>query len=113
RPSSCPRGRPPTRSAGRSSPPWRQHITGLPCRSANTIGEKTIFLAPRHEPPLRPDIRRRRPQDPLPGSRERRHRSIAARSTNMSELVLVSHHLCPYVQRAAIALIEKSVPFQR
>ncbi len=31
----------------------------------------------------------------------------------MSELVLVSHHLCPYVQRAAIALIEKSVPFQR
>lgn len=29
------------------------------------------------------------------------------------ELTLVSHHLCPYVQRAAIALAEKAVPFQR
>lgn len=29
------------------------------------------------------------------------------------ELVLVSHHLCPYVQRAAIALTEKEVPFER
>ncbi len=28
-------------------------------------------------------------------------------------LVLVSHHLCPYVQRAAIALAEQAVPFQR
>jgi len=28
-------------------------------------------------------------------------------------IVLVSHHLCPYVQRAAIALVEKSVPFKR
>ncbi len=28
-------------------------------------------------------------------------------------LVLVSHRLCPYVQRAAIALDEKGVPFQR
>ena len=28
-------------------------------------------------------------------------------------LTLVSHHLCPYVQRAAIALFEKSVPFER
>jgi glutathione S-transferase len=28
-------------------------------------------------------------------------------------LTLVSHHLCPYVQRAAIALLEKTVPFQR
>jgi glutathione S-transferase len=28
-------------------------------------------------------------------------------------LTLVSHHLCPYVQRAAIALIEKGVPFER
>ena len=28
-------------------------------------------------------------------------------------LELVSHHLCPYVQRAAIALIEKGVPFTR
>lgn len=28
-------------------------------------------------------------------------------------LALVSHHLCPYVQRAAIALTEKNVPFER
>ncbi len=28
-------------------------------------------------------------------------------------LTLVSHALCPYVQRAAIALIEKGVPFER
>jgi glutathione S-transferase len=28
-------------------------------------------------------------------------------------LRLVSHHLCPYVQRAAIALAEKAVPFER
>lgn len=32
----------------------------------------------------------------------------------MSEpLILVSHHLCPYVQRAAIALREKGVVFER
>ena len=31
----------------------------------------------------------------------------------MTQLTLVSHHLCPYVQRAAIALAEKSVPFER
>jgi glutathione S-transferase len=31
----------------------------------------------------------------------------------MSSLALVSHHLCPYVQRAAIALSEKGVPFER
>lgn len=30
-----------------------------------------------------------------------------------SDLTLVSHSLCPYVQRAAIALAEKSVPFER
>lgn len=29
------------------------------------------------------------------------------------KLTLVSHHLCPYVQRAAIALHEKGVPFER
>ncbi|MER9656550.1 glutathione S-transferase family protein [Mesorhizobium sp. M0152] len=29
------------------------------------------------------------------------------------KLVLVSHHLCPYVQRAAISLAEKGVPFER
>ncbi|MHC2217486.1 glutathione S-transferase [Rhizobium leguminosarum] len=33
--------------------------------------------------------------------------------TFMSKLTLVSHHLCPYVQRAAIALLEKGVPFER
>ena len=31
----------------------------------------------------------------------------------MSTLTLVSHHLCPYVQRAAIALAEKGVGFDR
>ncbi len=30
-----------------------------------------------------------------------------------AELTLISHALCPYVQRAAIALAEKSVPFAR
>lgn len=30
-----------------------------------------------------------------------------------SKLTLISHHLCPYVQRAAIALSEKGVPFER
>src|SRR3954453_12921316 len=30
-----------------------------------------------------------------------------------TDLKLVSHKLCPYVQRAAIALIEKGVPFER
>ena len=31
----------------------------------------------------------------------------------MADLTLISHHLCPYVQRAAIALHEKGVPFER
>lgn len=31
----------------------------------------------------------------------------------MAMLTLISHPLCPYVQRAVIALIEKSVPYQR
>lgn len=31
----------------------------------------------------------------------------------MTELTLVSHNLCPYVQRAAIALDEKGVTFER
>jgi glutathione S-transferase len=31
----------------------------------------------------------------------------------MTALTLVSYHLCPYVQRAAIALTEKEVPFER
>ncbi|ACP27363.1 predicted glutathione S-transferase protein [Sinorhizobium fredii NGR234] len=30
-----------------------------------------------------------------------------------ASLTLISHHLCPYVQRAAIALHEKGVPFER
>jgi glutathione S-transferase len=30
-----------------------------------------------------------------------------------AQLTLVSHLLCPYVQRAAIALLEKDVPFER
>lgn len=30
-----------------------------------------------------------------------------------SRLVLVSHDLCPYVQRAAIVLAEKGIPFER
>ncbi len=29
------------------------------------------------------------------------------------EYTLISHHLCPYVQRAAIALREKGIPFER
>jgi glutathione S-transferase len=31
----------------------------------------------------------------------------------MAKLVLVSHHLCPYVQRVAISLMEKAVAFER
>jgi glutathione S-transferase len=31
----------------------------------------------------------------------------------MPALTLISHRLCPYVQRAAIALAEKAVPFER
>ncbi len=31
----------------------------------------------------------------------------------MSTLTLISHHLCPYVQRAVISLTEKSVTFER
>jgi glutathione S-transferase len=34
-------------------------------------------------------------------------------SRSTSSLTLVSHHLCPYVQRAAIALAEKGVAFER
>jgi glutathione S-transferase len=33
--------------------------------------------------------------------------------TMNTHLVLVSHHLCPYVQRAAIVLAEKGVAFER
>src|SRR5215468_2103592 len=31
----------------------------------------------------------------------------------MASLKLISHKLCPYVQRAVIALAEKGVPFER
>lgn len=31
----------------------------------------------------------------------------------MTKLTLISHHLCPYVQRVAIALREKAVPFDQ
>lgn len=31
----------------------------------------------------------------------------------MTELTLISHHLCPYVQRAVISLSEKAAPFER
>ena len=31
----------------------------------------------------------------------------------MTDLKLISHHLCPYVQRAVISLKEKNVPFER
>jgi glutathione S-transferase len=33
--------------------------------------------------------------------------------TTMPKLTLISHDLCPYVQRAVIALTEKGVPFDR
>ncbi|MFJ6326495.1 MULTISPECIES: glutathione S-transferase family protein [unclassified Rhizobium] len=29
-----------------------------------------------------------------------------------AKLILISHHLCPYVQRAAITLVEKGTPFE-
>ncbi|WP_338544969.1 glutathione S-transferase family protein [Pseudomonas benzopyrenica] len=32
---------------------------------------------------------------------------------SQSQLTLVSHGLCPFVQRVAIMLLEKGVPFQR
>lgn len=34
-------------------------------------------------------------------------------SNSTDKLVLISHKLCPYVQRAAIVLHEKNVPFER
>src|SRR5437763_8050 len=39
------------------------------------------------------------------------HEPGVARMT--TKLTLVSHKLCPYVQRAVIALTEKAVPFER
>jgi glutathione S-transferase len=33
--------------------------------------------------------------------------------TQPADLTLISHHLCPYVQRAVISLAEKHIPFDR
>jgi len=41
------------------------------------------------------------------------HPDLSDKVRPMSRLKLVSHHLCPYVQRAAIALSEKGVSFER
>ena len=38
---------------------------------------------------------------------------IAAKDAMTATLKLISHKLCPYVQRAVIALNEKGVPFER
>src|SRR4051794_33078877 len=38
---------------------------------------------------------------------------MSGESEMRHELTLISHHLCPYVQRAAIALAERKVPFER
>ncbi|RUW79644.1 glutathione S-transferase family protein [Mesorhizobium sp. M1E.F.Ca.ET.063.01.1.1] len=38
---------------------------------------------------------------------------MSGESEMTARLTLVSHHLCPYVQRAAISLAEKGVPFER
>jgi glutathione S-transferase len=40
-------------------------------------------------------------------------RICSSKRRAMPHLTLVSHHLCPYVQRAAIALAEKGVAFER
>jgi glutathione S-transferase len=42
-----------------------------------------------------------------------RSAGLSEREDEITELTLVSHHLCPYVQRAAIALTEKGVKFNR
>jgi glutathione S-transferase len=39
--------------------------------------------------------------------------NVESTSVTASSLTLISHHLCPYVQRAVIALHEKEVPFER
>jgi len=40
-------------------------------------------------------------------------RSVPVPAESGGALTLISHHLCPYVQRAVIALTEKGVPFER
>lgn len=47
------------------------------------------------------------PREPVPQPAE--PAAVASRAA----LTLVSHPLCPYVQRAVIALVEKAVPFER
>jgi glutathione S-transferase len=42
-----------------------------------------------------------------------RHKNSKLETSVTDRLTLVSIHLCPYVQRAAIALAEKNVPFER
>src|SRR5438270_2942739 len=53
----------------------------------------------------------------LPARRVRDGEDLAAANlameANMPKLTLISHDLCPYVQRAVIALTEKGVPFDR
>src|SRR5258707_4689745 len=41
------------------------------------------------------------------------HLHITARRATAAALKLISHKLCPYVQRAVIALTEKGVAFER
>src|SRR5215470_12261451 len=41
------------------------------------------------------------------------HLSGGPKEVPMDKLTLISHDLCPYVQRAVIALTEKGVPFDR
>src|SRR5689334_15487891 len=52
----------------------------------------------------------RRPSDPLTLETAMERPSLTPKA---APLVLVSHPLCPYVQRAAIVLLEKGVPFER
>src|SRR5688572_27945273 len=42
-----------------------------------------------------------------------RQSAVHSMRKSKTGLTLVSHHLCPYVQRAAIALMEKGVAFDR
>ncbi|WP_250656202.1 glutathione S-transferase family protein [Alkalimarinus coralli] len=41
------------------------------------------------------------------------HRQTNEPQMNAPQLELVSHHLCPYVQRAVIILLEKNIPHKR
>ncbi len=39
--------------------------------------------------------------------------TVSSKSATLDQLVLVSHHLCPYVQRSLITLLEKEIPHHR